>query len=150
MMQSSHDDPGCDCVGYHDKKIFYPKKISPATPNMLTMSGFCEHSFSLWWKDTNISQDFWVETSSSLLRVHVVPRRTMFNPMAWSTQNSDHKSVLIANLGLVRSTWGIACGTHRGFHLCMDPGSKMITGHIRSFGLASLFSQEDLWCLAPL
>ena len=74
MLQSSHDDPDCECVSSHDKKIFYPKKISPAVHNMLTMPGFCEHSFSLWWKDTNISQDFWIETSSSLIRVHVVPR----------------------------------------------------------------------------
>ncbi|CAE7450458.1 GIP, partial [Symbiodinium pilosum] len=48
----------------NDTKIFYPKKISPAVYNMLTMPGFCEHSFSMWWKDTSISQDFWIETKT--------------------------------------------------------------------------------------
>ena len=101
-------------IGNSGTKIFYPKKISIAVHNMLSMTGFCEQSFSLWWKDTNISQDFWIETTNSLIRVHVVPRRTFFNPLAWSTQNQAHKEALMGSLGSVRSIWGIACGSHRG------------------------------------
>ena len=101
-------------IGNNGQKIFYPKKISTAVHNMLSMNGFCEHSFSIWWKDTNISQDFWTETQNSLIRIHVVPRRTLFNPLAWSTQHQAQKEALLDALGLVRSTWGIACGSHRG------------------------------------
>ena len=133
-------------IGNNGQKIFYPKKISTAVHNMLSMNGFCEHSFSIWWKDTNISQDFWIETQNSLIRIHVVPRRTLFNPLAWSTQHQAQKEALLDALGLVRSTWGIACGSHRGLPPIL--GKKMTTIHIRCSGSAKQFSLGDL-CRPP-
>ena len=113
MLQCSFEEyqSGWLAAPNNDTKIFYPKKISPAVYNMLTMPGFCEHSFSMWWKNTSISQDFWIETKTSLVRVHVVPRRTLFNPLAWSAPNIEHKNALLDVLGLVRRTWGITCCT---------------------------------------
>ncbi|CAE7751606.1 RE1 [Symbiodinium sp. CCMP2592] len=73
--------------------VFYPKKIAVATKNLLLDENFNAESFMNWWKGTNISNDFWVENDSVLIRIHVVPRRTFFDPSNWNTQNLEQKAL---------------------------------------------------------
>ncbi|CAE7621529.1 GIP [Symbiodinium sp. CCMP2592] len=96
--------------------VFYPKKIGSATYNMLLDDNFCMNSFVAWWEGTNISNDFWVEGENVLVRVHVIPRKSFFDPRGWSTSQSKQKQLLLNVLGEVRSTWGVACKDYRMLH----------------------------------
>ena len=99
--------------GPSNQRLFFPKKIGKATLNMFLGDSFCAHAFVAWWEGTNITNDFWVEGPHSLVRVHVIPRRTFFEPDAWSTPHADHKQALLEILGEVRNTWGISCKDRR-------------------------------------
>ena len=98
-------NPKCD-------RIFYPKKIGKAILNMLTADMLCTEAFMTWWLQTNVSNDFWVETPNLLVRVHVIPRRHFFTPTGWK-DGGRLKNKLLENLGRVRSTTGISCKSHR-------------------------------------
>ena len=93
--------------------LFYPKKIGAAARNMFLADTLNVDAFIAWWKATNITTDFWIEGETVLVRVHVVPRRTFFNPGGWATKNHEHKEALMQQLGSVRSTSGISCKTYR-------------------------------------
>ena len=43
-------------------KLFYPKKIPPEIQNLLTGKTLNSESFMAWWKTTNVSNDFWIES----------------------------------------------------------------------------------------
>ncbi|OLQ03765.1 Copia protein [Symbiodinium microadriaticum] len=66
--------PGCS-QPFSYEPMFYPKKIGPATRNMLLDVNFNPVTFAAWWATTNISNDFWIENEECLVRVHVIPRR---------------------------------------------------------------------------
>ena len=93
-------------------RIFYPKKIGKAIVNMLTADVLCPEAFMTWWRQTNVSNDFWIETSELLVRVHVIPRRYFFSPTGWR-DGGVMKSKLLNVIGRVRSTTGISCKSHR-------------------------------------
>ena len=97
------------------KLLFSPKKIGPATRNFLLDARFSPATFATWWSSTNVSNDFWVESEEYLVRVHVIPRRTFFNPQHWKTSNSVHKEELLQSLGVVRSVNAISCKSHKEF-----------------------------------
>ena len=103
-------------VEINNYRIFYPKKLPPATRNMLLDRDFHEGSFLNWWKTTSISQDFWIEGPEHLVRVHVVPRRSFFSPMAWGTSDQGLKNDLLNALGYVRHIHGISCSMHRALN----------------------------------
>ena len=94
-------------------KIFFDKKIDEATKKMLSGDSLNINTFLCWWNSTNISNDFWIEGPETLVRVHVTPRRTYFDPSKWRTTYSSQHSLLLENLGDLRETWGIACCTQR-------------------------------------
>ena len=97
------------------KLLFSPKKIGLATRNFLLDARFSPATFATWWSSTNVSNDFWVENEEYLVRVHVIPRRTFFNPQHWKTSNSVHKEELLQSLGVVRSVNAISCKSHKEF-----------------------------------
>ena len=96
-------------------KVFYPKKIGEAARNMLLADKLNPKSFAVWWHQSSVSNDFWIEDTHVLVRVHVVPRRSFFNPSSWNTEHQDQKVSLLEALGSLRTTEGISCKTQRDF-----------------------------------
>ncbi|CAE7506765.1 GIP [Symbiodinium sp. CCMP2592] len=92
-------------------QIFYPKKIDATVRNMLCATPLNSDLFAAWWGRTPISKDFWIETASALIRVHVVPRRGFFDPTQWSTHQENVKQELLRAIGEVRSTSAVSCGS---------------------------------------
>ena len=90
--------------------IFYPKKIPIEIHNMLT-DGNQLHgvTFFAWWKQSKHANDFWIETDDEMIRVHVIPRRHLFDPFAWKTKDTNLKNQLNAVLGKSRVTEAVAC-----------------------------------------
>ena len=136
---SKYTEPTIDCPnvpGY--PKIFFDKKIDEATKKMLSGDSLNINTFLCWWNSTNISNDFWIEGPETLVRVHVTPRRTYFDPSKWRTTYSSQCSLLLENLGDLRETWGIACCTQR------TSGGSRQKQVIMSCGLAEASSIELL------
>ncbi|CAE7848261.1 GIP, partial [Symbiodinium necroappetens] len=106
--------PGCSQPSSYEP-MFYPKKIGPATRNMLLGVNFNPVTFAAWWATTNISNDFWIENEECLVRVHVIPRRSFFSPSHWRTQNTPHKEKLLSVLGAVRTINAVSCKSHKEF-----------------------------------
>ena len=99
-----------------EPQIFYPKKLGSAVKGMLMADKLSPVPFMAWWNSTTTSNDFWIEGEQVLIRVHVIPRRTLFNPLKWNTSSADHKEALLQALGNLRSTEAISCKTHRDYH----------------------------------
>ena len=91
------------------KPLFYPKKIAKEVNYMLQANSISPTSFFLWWKQAQQSRDFWIETETEMIRIHVVPRRDGFNPHAWSTSLVEIKSKLLHMIGVKRETDVIPC-----------------------------------------
>ena len=112
--------------------MFYPKKIGPATQNMLLDVNFNPVTFAAWWSTTHISNDFWIENEECLVRVHVVPRRSVFSPSHWRTQNISHKELLKSrqpnNKSFIEelAAWLTAAAQHSpDAHICNGPSSPV-------------------------
>ena len=98
---------GCD---QGSRLLFYPKKVSLEVQAML--EGPWEsggQSFLAWWNGADQSRDFWVETASEMIRVHVTPRKYLFVPSKWNTQNAELKHALLNALGETRITEHLPC-----------------------------------------
>ena len=89
--------------------IFYPKKIPIEVHNLLVCEQLSRTSFLAWWKEANQSKDFWIETHSHLIRVHVVPRLKPFDPSLWQTGMKHLKLQLMNSIGNERNTDVIPC-----------------------------------------
>ena len=98
--------------------VFFPKKITPATRNMLLSDKLNPETFLNWWSQSPISNDFWIEGEYTMVRVHVVPRRTFFSPECWNTDKVQQKTNLLESLGSMRIVNAISCKTHRGISCC--------------------------------
>ena len=93
-------------------KIFYAKKIHSFVENFLSAEPMNAEIFVRWWSQTKLTKDFWIETGSSLIRIHVVPRRGLFNPSSWVTSQVEVKERLLRAIGCVRSTSAVSCESH--------------------------------------
>ena len=116
MISSVGDGVGsfvedADRPGFH--RIFYEKKLDEAARTMLVRDHLCHATFLQWWSSCPYSNDFWIETPEKLVRVHVTPRKSYFNPENWRTQNTLQRDLLQQVLGSVRESWGIACSSQR-------------------------------------
>ena len=60
-------------------QIFYAKRIPLEVKNLLVSENISVDSFIKWWTQTSSMSDFWVETPSTLVRVHVTPRKSLFS-----------------------------------------------------------------------
>ena len=96
--------------GVH-KTIFYPKKLPQMVFNFLSSETLNPDVFMSWWSETNLSKDFWIETSTSFIRAHItsILERGFFPPDQWQTPQSEAREELLYNIGDIRSTEGIAC-----------------------------------------
>ncbi|CAE7812395.1 Faim2 [Symbiodinium sp. CCMP2592] len=101
-------------------QIFYAKKIPPEIKNLLVSENLSVENFVKWWNQTRISSDFWIETRCSLIRIHVTPRKSLFSPMNWNTQQSLLRDNLLKVLGSVRETFSVSCRSQRGLPLAVD------------------------------
>ena len=101
-------------------QLFYEKKVTPEVRNMLSGDSLDLESFVRWWQLTKITADFWIETPEALIRVHVVPRKSFFNPRDWETQQSVLRDNLFRVLGSVRSTYSISCRSLRDLPVVSD------------------------------
>ncbi|CAE7372060.1 RE2 [Symbiodinium sp. CCMP2592] len=52
-------------------RLFFSKKVSAVVHNMLTADVLNPVLFSQWWSETNLSNDFWIETHDVLYRIHI-------------------------------------------------------------------------------
>ena len=75
-----------------ERQVFYPKKLGTAVKGMLMADKLSPVPFMTWWNSTSISNDFWIEGEQTLIRVHVIPRKTLFNPGRWNTNSPGHKA----------------------------------------------------------
>ena len=86
-------------------QLFYPKKIPPEVRNLLTGKTLNAESFMAWW------------------RIHVIPRRTLFNPGKWNTPDLSRKQALLQQLGSVRESTAVSCKTSQSLDPVVDPGA---------------------------
>lgn len=89
----------CSSKESFEKNIFYPKKVPLEVLNMLNSDDTVgAAAFFSWWSHANQSKDFWVETEKEMIRVHVVPRRFLFDPSKWKTTQSSLRHSLLSCL----------------------------------------------------
>ena len=93
--------------------IFQPKKLDPTVRNLLSEDRLAQDPYLVWWKQTSVDRDFWLETPNAWIRVHVVPRRALFNPSNRRTSASMQQDMLIAMIGKTRMTESVCCATGR-------------------------------------
>ena len=100
--------------------IFQPKKLEPAVRNLLSEDRLAQDPYWTWWKQTAVDRDFWLETPDAWIRVHIVPRRALFNPSNWRTTASMQQDMLIAMIGKTRMTESVCCSTGRWNEQVLD------------------------------
>ena len=126
--------------------IFYEKKLDPSVKDMLSQDQLSLDTFRTWWENTEIDRDFWVETPSSWMRIHVVPRRAMFNPSTWRTSRTILRDMLTGTLGHTRITEGICCSSGRWLEQTVDHWEDQCTSEsaftLLWIGRTVLFKQQ--------
>ena len=79
----------------------------------MLLGDLSEETFLHWWhQQRGTERDFWVESADILVRVHVTPRRTFFDPRTWRTKDNTLKSHMLEALGEHRSTTCIPCANN--------------------------------------
>ena len=97
-----HAAPGINC------RLFYPK-VHGHVMEMLSNDVLAPETFLHWWNQQVHSRDFWIEDEDYMIRVHVTPRRTCFDPGRWTTSDLNLKSRLLQLLDNTRETTCIPC-----------------------------------------
>ena len=90
-------------------KLFYEKKLHPETQQALCSPDLSVDVFLAWWRSTNLTKDFWLETPNEMIRIHIVARKFAFNPENWNTASEHLKQRLLATLGDSRVTERVPC-----------------------------------------
>lgn len=107
------------------KPLFYPK-VLPHEVRLMLSSHDALGGAGLFcgWKQAKVSKDFWIETASEFIRVHVVPGNTTFSPSTWQTKLVELKDVLLKRLEGERTTEVV---------LCLAEGTGVTAKHDVSF-----------------
>ena len=92
--------------------VFYPKKIEPVVRNILLEESFNPEVFLSCWTGAKHCNDLWIEGPRVWVRVHVIPRRSLFDPRIWRALHPDQLAFLLEQLGCIRSTNSVACQHH--------------------------------------
>lgn len=93
--------------GWH--KLFYPK-VEKHIEELMLIGDLPGETFLHWWHQQRESdRDFWVESEDVLVRVHVTPRRTFFDPRTWRTKDHTLKTQMLEALGDQRITTCVPC-----------------------------------------
>ena len=88
--------------------LFYPK-VGPSAQEFLCRDDFPHELFLHWWTRQELTKDFWIETEQYMIRIHVTPRRSFFDPSRWQTTNETLKQQLMERLGKTRQSTCIPC-----------------------------------------
>ncbi len=88
--------------------FFYPK-VHGHIFDMLTRDTLPSETFLHWWNQQTHVRDFWVEDDEYMVRVHVTPRRTCFDPGRWNTSDDTLRTNLLKELDECRETTCIPC-----------------------------------------
>ena len=91
------------------RTIFYPKNLEEIYVQAFTAEHLAPELFMSWWKETPVSRDFWIESEGHVDRIHVTPRKYMFDPSKWNTTVKDLKDELLAVLGETRTSTCVPC-----------------------------------------
>ena len=93
--------------GWH--KLFYPK-VENHVEELMLLGDLSAETFLHWWhQQRDTDRDFWVESADFLIRVHVTPRRTFFDPRTWRTKDNTLKTQMLEALGDQRTTTCVPC-----------------------------------------
>lgn len=93
--------------GWH--RLFYPK-IEEHLEELMVSEHFSGETFLNWWhQQHDMDRDFWIEREDVLVRIHVTPRRTFFDPRTWKTKDDVLKNQLLHELGDSRETTCVPC-----------------------------------------
>ena len=76
-----------------------------------------------WWNGQPPSRDFWIETEEYMYRIHVTPRRTLFDPSNWQTSQTELRDLLLQRLGTCRESTCIPCHA-RCHHIVVEHSWK--------------------------
>ena len=133
--------------------IFYDKKLDPGARDMLCQEHLHQEAFLAWWKSTGTTSDFWLESPEAWIRVHMTPRKVLFNPSMWQTRATLQKEMLLQTAGEVRITEGVCCATSRWLEPVVD---RWESGNLNehAFGflwagrtwISKRYSPRDLLC----
>ena len=96
------------CADAARQPLFY-SKVRGNIQVMLTSSILPSEPFLHWWHGVPPTRDFWIESDEYLDRIHVIPRRTLFDPSIWRTAHEPLRDQLLARLGEIRETTCIPC-----------------------------------------
>ena len=107
--------------------FFYDKKLDPGVKDMLVQEKWSRDSFLAWWRSSGVSSDFWLESRDAWIRIHVTPRRALFNPSTWKTVCTIQKEMLVQTSGAVRITDGVCCMSGRWIEPVVDTWTADIT-----------------------
>ena len=100
--------------------FFYDKKLDPGVKGMLTREKLPQDEFLAWWRASTVMSDFWVESEHAWIRVHVTPRKALFNPSTWKTRATVQKEMLVQTAVEVRVTDGVCCTSGRWLETVVD------------------------------
>ncbi|CAE7270248.1 GIP [Symbiodinium sp. CCMP2592] len=119
-------------VGFSSRKahmynIYHDKKLDPAVKSMLTQCRLPREAFMSWWKHCRVPGDFWIETECSWVRVHLTPRRAMYNPAMWGSSATLQKQMLLSSLGEIRVTEAVCCSSERWLEDVVDTWNQKAT-----------------------
>ncbi|CAE7245906.1 unnamed protein product [Symbiodinium sp. CCMP2592] len=116
--------------------IFYDKKLDPSTRDMLSQDRLQRDVFVTWWEKSKFDRDFWLETPYMWVRVHIVPRRAVFNPSTWRTGSTVQRDMLVSSIGDVRITECVCCKTGGWIESTVD---RWLPGQIDQVSFPSLW-----------
>ena len=100
--------------------FFYDKKLDPGVKDMLTRERLPREEYLAWWRTSTVGYDCWLETEHAWVRVHVTPRKALFNPSTWKTRASVQKEMLAQTAIDVRVTEGMRCTSGRWLETVVD------------------------------
>ena len=90
--------------------FFYDKKLDPGIKAMLVQEKLSQEEFIGWWSSAAITSDFWLERDHAWVRIHITPRKNLFNPSTWKTRATVQKEMLVQTAAEIRVTDGVCCG----------------------------------------
>ena len=100
--------------------FFYDKKLDPGVKDMLTRERLPQDQFLAWWRASAVMSDFWLECEHAWVRIHVTPRKALFNPSTWKTRATVQKEMLAQTAVEVRVTDGVCCTSSRWLETVVD------------------------------
>ena len=100
--------------------FFYDKKLEPGVKEMLVREKLPQEEFIAWWSSSPTTSDFWLECDHAWVRIHVTPRKALFNPATWKTRATIQKEMLVQTAAEIRVTDGVRCTSGRWIETVVD------------------------------